>query len=63
MSDKKLIFDKIPETGTSDTYYDIINGYFEGNLTTDEYTEKRIKEAIEVINSIEEHLSDNNLIY
>lgn len=49
------------ESITTDTYYDICNGYYSTEVT-DEYTAKKLKEAIRVIRSLEGYLQDNELV-
>jgi len=59
----KLKLNKVPSNSTSDTYYDIMNGYFPGaSLSDDPETQKKIDEAIKVIEQIANHLEKNDLV-
>lgn len=49
------------ETMTTDTYYDIVNGYFTDEIK-DEYTKKELLKAITIINSLEHFLQENDLV-
>lgn len=49
------------ESVTLDTYYDICQGYYSGEIK-DEYTKKKLDEAIRVISSLENHLQENELV-
>lgn len=60
----KLKLNLVPENGTTDLYYDIINGYFSADeLSDDEKTQKKINEAIQIIKQIADHLQKNELVY
>lgn len=49
------------ESCASDTYYDIVNGYFDEEIKC-EHTRKKLKEAVRVIESLVVYLGDNDLV-
>lgn len=60
MSKFELDFTGI-ETGTSDPYYDIMNGYFDEEIECEE-TKKALKKAKSVINNLYGFLEENDLV-
>lgn len=60
MANKKLDFTGC-ETYTTDTYYDIMNGYYTKEIKCPE-TVKKLEEAIETIQALEKFLQKKNLI-
>lgn len=58
--DKKLNWDGV-ETCTTDTYYDICNGYYYDEIKCEE-TKERLEEAVRVIESLISYLGNEGLI-
>jgi len=57
---KKLDFTGV-ETFTTDLYYDIVNGYYTKEIKC-AHTREQLQKAIEVIESLADHLNENELV-